>query len=123
MSDEDDIEPDPEIQVAIFNWLAYEIQAKYSTSFDGDVKFKRDIRKKRHNGELCLRCNTQPSKDYSPEKRWNDKGFCEPCLKTIRDAGEYCETCHYAFEKDTHMQTQNLCKLCADYGDAPRLNV
>jgi len=124
--EEDDVEPDPEIQVAIFNWLAYEMASKYSAIYEvieGKlVEFNKEIRRKRKRGELCLCCNEQPSQDYDLEKRWNDKGYCEPCLQTLKAAGEYCETCKYVFEKH-YMQTNILCKFCAECGDSPRLQI
>jgi len=124
--DEEEVEPDPEIQASIFNWLAYEMAAKYSAIYeviDGDlVEFETEIRRKRKRGELCLCCNEQPSKDYDPEKRWNDKGFCGPCLEVLKDAGEYCETCKYVFEEHK-MKTNVLCNFCAECGDAPRMQI
>jgi len=122
-SDEEEHEPDPEIQESIFNWLAYAMATKHSAHLDEKgKKFERDVRKKRNNGEFCLRCNEKPSQKYNPEKRWNDKGFCEPCLQVLKAAGEYCETCKYAFE-ERYMQTESLCKLCIECGDAPRLQM
>ena len=124
---EEEVEPDPEIQCAIFNWLAYEMASKHNVGMyveDDELKqFTKEVRRKRRSGELCLRCNEQPSKDYDPkQKSWlQDKGFCEPCLDTLQHAGEYCKKCKYAFE--THyMHSEAMCKLCAEGCDeAPRL--
>lgn len=122
MCEEDEIEPDPEMQVAIFNGLAYAMSTKHSAIWEvveGKlVEFDDETRKKRNRGELCLRCNKQPSQDHDPEKRWNDKGFCEPCLQALKTAGEYCETCKYAFER-RRMKTDALCVLCEQCGDSP----
>ena len=124
--EDEDIEPDPEMQVAIWNGLAYGMAPKHSPIWEvieGKlVEFDDETRKKRNRGILCLRCNEQPSQDYDPEKRWNDKGFCEPCLKALVEAGEYCETCKYSFEKH-YMQPDSLCKLCFECGDSPRLQL
>jgi len=125
MTEDEDI--DPEIQLSIFNGLAYAMASKYSAIYevidDKLVEFDDETRRKRKRGELCLRCGEQPSRDYNPEKRgWHDQGFCETCFQTLKEAGEYCEKCKYAFDKDVYMKTDILCKLCAECGDAPRMD-
>lgn len=119
--DEDDFEPDPEIQLSIFNGLAYEIATKHAAIFDAvtGVEYDQTTRRKRKKGELCLRCNTVPSKNYDPEKRWNNQGFCDSCEVALKEAGELCLTCNYAFDKERYMHNDILCTLCHNHPDAP----
>lgn len=121
--DEEDFEPDPEITASIFNWLAYEISTKHPVGIcpkTGD-RLPKETRLKRRRGELCLCCSKVPKKGYDPDERFKDRGFCEPCLTALVEAGEYCTACKYAFDKH-YMHDSSTCKLCKEIPDAPRLN-
>lgn len=116
---------DPEIQISIFNWLAYEITTKHATNLCAKTgkPYAKDVRRKRESGELCLSCNLVPRQGYdSNQKKWlRSGGFCESCLAALIDAGEYCTKCKYAFDQ-RYMHDKSICKLCEGYPDAPRLN-